>query len=360
MAEFITEKAMAANDPVFGEIMDAKDPPKNERPRQRNKFFQNTPRATTLATQADTPRVPNAPRQANSNSTFNSNKPTAPNITCLLCDGAHPLVSCREFEKRTYSDRVKFVRTKGLCDNCYKRGHKPRNCFQKGLCEIEHCEGKHNTLLHPPSSSDKKDSDKNHNTNNGSGDAAQCHVVKSDVNGLHKDTGAGKTRRVCLPIVPIRVRGRGGQKTINTYALLDKGSDTSLCEKRLIQQLGVDGEERTFSLTTIEGTNCQKRGLVTSLEVMPLNSDDVVEIPTVWSVDKLHISTEGVPRQEDISKWPHLNGIKVPEIDSGEVTLLIGNDTPRSILGIRGKKRTTETTVRCQILTRMDGCGAND
>jgi len=328
MAEFITEKAMAANDPVFGEIMDAKDPPKNERPRQRNKFFQNTPRATTLATQADTPRVPNAPRQANSNSTFNSNKPTAPNITCLLCDGAHPLVSCREFEKRTYSDRVKFVRTKGLCDNCYKRGHKARNCFQKGLCEIEHCEGKHNTLLHPPSSSDKKDSDKNHNTNNGSGDAAQCHVVKSDVNGLHKDTGAGKTRRVCLPIVPIRVRGRGGQKTINTYALLDKGSDTSLCEKRLIQQLGVDGEERTFSLTTIEGTNCQKRGLVTSLEVMPLNSDDVVEIPTVWSVDKLHISTEGVPRQEDIPKWPHLDGIKVPEIDSGEVTLLIGNDTP--------------------------------
>ncbi|XP_020915950.1 uncharacterized protein LOC110253389 [Exaiptasia diaphana] len=35
MSQFITEKAMAANDPVFGDIMDNKDSTKNEKPRQK-------------------------------------------------------------------------------------------------------------------------------------------------------------------------------------------------------------------------------------------------------------------------------------------------------------------------------------
>ena len=37
-------------------------------------------------------------------------------------------------------------------------------------------------------------------------------------------TGAGETR-VCLGIIPVKVRGKGGGKVIQTYALLNNGSE---------------------------------------------------------------------------------------------------------------------------------------
>ena len=44
-------------------------------------------------------------------------------------------------------------------------------------------------------------------------------------------TGTGETR-VCLGIIPIKVQGKGGCRVIETYALLDNGSEVTLCHER--------------------------------------------------------------------------------------------------------------------------------
>ena len=46
-------------------------------------------------------------------------------------------------------------------------------------------------------------------------------------------TGAGE-RWMCLAIIPVKVRGKGGGKVIETYALLDNGSEVTLCHERLV------------------------------------------------------------------------------------------------------------------------------
>ena len=134
--------------------------------------------------------------------------------------------------------------------------------------------------------------------------------------------------KVCLPIVPVRVRGKDSTQVIETYALLDQGSDTSLCDKGLAEQLDVTGKERTFTLNTVEQTNSLRKGLEVSLDVMPMDSDESVELSKVLTVDKLPISVQGKPCQEDLRKWPHLNDIVLPTAQADEVALLIGNDTP--------------------------------
>jgi hypothetical protein len=44
-----------------------------------------------------------------------------------------------------------------------------------------------------------------------------------------------------LAVVPVKVRGKGGNKMVKTYAFLDNGSNTTFCTERLINRLGIEG-----------------------------------------------------------------------------------------------------------------------
>lgn len=57
--------------------------------------------------------------------------------------------------------------------------------------------------------------------------------------GKHTDAVG---RKVCLRIiVPVRVEGKQPGEEVETYALLDNGSDVSLCDEKLTDQLGISG-----------------------------------------------------------------------------------------------------------------------
>ena len=45
-------------------------------------------------------------------------------------------------------------------------------------------------------------------------------------------------KRVCLRVVPLRVQGCSNSRIAETYALLDDGSDLSLCDLQLLEHLG--------------------------------------------------------------------------------------------------------------------------
>ena len=48
---------------------------------------------------------------------------------------------------------------------------------------------------------------------------------------------------------------------METYALLKNGSDITLCDERLREQLEIEGIQRSFFLTTQEKKNSVKNGL---------------------------------------------------------------------------------------------------
>ena len=135
-----------------------------------------------------------------------------------------------------------------------------------------------------------------------------------------------------MSVVLVKVKGRGSQNVVTTYALLDSGSTGTFCSELLLEQLDIKGKKCKRSVSTIGNVVANCETPISCLEVMNLDEDVCFEIPNVFSAKSLNISRTTVERQEDVDRWQHLKGIKLTrEIPNGEVTLLIGIDVPEAL-----------------------------
>ena len=98
-------------------------------------------------------------------------------------------------------------------------------------------------------------------------------------------------KRIRLRVVPVKVRDSLSGRMLETHALLDNGSDVSLCDSELVKELSLQGRRRDFFLTTQEKKDSAKSGLELKLTVSSLDGALTLEIPRVWSVDCLNISS---------------------------------------------------------------------
>ena len=191
---------------------------------------------------------------------------------CPACNGAHSLVKCKNFVDKNFEERLQVMRKAQLCHNCFKYGHIAVGCLARSTCEVQGCKRRHHTLLHPPSP--------HHTMERRARVADQGTQVDSSTplrSGQANSTSAGKAK-VCLRAVPVKVRRHDASKTVETYALLDSGSDISLCDKNLAMELGVHGHQKTFFLTTQEKEDSPRVGHEISLTVEPLDGTDKVEV----------------------------------------------------------------------------------
>lgn len=66
---------------------------------------------------------------------------------CRYCEGDHPMFRCRDFLKLALTQRREATRQMGLCQNCFRAGHKDDSCWKPG-CVTSQCKGvKHNSVL---------------------------------------------------------------------------------------------------------------------------------------------------------------------------------------------------------------------
>ncbi|KAJ8044946.1 hypothetical protein HOLleu_07851 [Holothuria leucospilota] len=188
-------------------------------------------------------------------------------VNCLLCNGSHCLSQCGQFKKKSVQDRVNFVRQKVLCINCLLPTHFAKGCMQSANYKVEDCNRKHNTLLHfnkgrsrgPTRSDDGKNvvaSGKDSNPteagvmDKATGSQSEAKGITSQevdngteaVSAKHRGNSnhvhqRQRGKRMCLRAVPVKVQAHG--REVQTWALLDDGSDVSLCEKRLMNMLGL-------------------------------------------------------------------------------------------------------------------------
>ena len=151
---------------------------------------------------------------------------------------------------------------KKLCDNCLSPFHSAAGCKQSKSRSISGCDlkRKHLTSLHEPILLYKRSQRGNRN-----GDNIDVHNSNSNGNseapngffglaGGNTQTGAGCEMKA-LSIVPVKVKGRGKGRIIETYALLANGSTATFCTEQLLEDLGVHGNKCELSLATIENEN---------------------------------------------------------------------------------------------------------
>ncbi|CAH8508880.1 unnamed protein product [Schistosoma rodhaini] len=217
--------------------------------------------------------------------------------SCAVCLGDHEATDCPRLAKMSVRERRQEIRRRGLCYLCLKKGHIAMSCNSGFKFDVENCKVRHNSLLHI--------------------DGTDNYVMN-----LAKD---GNSSRVCLGIVPVRLYGPKG--CLETYALLDSGSDTSLVCEELINQLGIEGKETSIRVATVNGTtNCEC--LEVDLEVFSLDELRSIRINKVYTTKKLPIDHAAPLTEPQLKRWKHLNDITLPRLQNNFVGVLIGCDAP--------------------------------
>ena len=295
IVKFIAKEVRAASHPIFGDLTQDERHKKSQKPSHKPNFGKSFA-ATSEGKQDVT-------------------SPNKSNRQCVLCQKDHRLNECSEFKLKTYEDRVKIVKDKGLCFNCLIPYHMVKQCKKRPACT--HCNRKHDTLLHSP--------------------AYVSVQAKLDENQQNKDCNSNYTAgnnggirrnvkyKIGLPIVPVKVKAKGGDKTAITLAFLDNGSNTTFCTEKLMNDLCLSGKRTTLRLTTLDKEASPILTEMIDLEVYDLEENVFFNLNTVFTRPTLPVTRHDAANQEDVNRWPHLAGVTIPTLETS-VDLLIGND----------------------------------
>ena len=138
---------------------------------------------------------------------------------CPLCKSPRWLSQCNNFITRGVSERYEFVREKELFYNFLAPGHYAILGPKTSFCKVDRCHDKHSTFLHPPSVQIV--------------DATQpetgAESAYLSVGKLRPTVIRAGTSVTGLPVIPVKVRAKGSNTLLSTYAFLDGGSNTTLC-----------------------------------------------------------------------------------------------------------------------------------
>ena len=60
---------------------------------------------------------------------------------CLLCKKAHNLDECEKIAKMSETEKIEFIRSRGICLGCLEYGHMKEDCPGRKICKK--CKGLH-------------------------------------------------------------------------------------------------------------------------------------------------------------------------------------------------------------------------
>ena len=83
--------------------------------------------------------------QRKSSHSIRAHHTEATNLQCLPCQGQHHIHGYITFKTKSVPERIAFVKTKSLCENCLGL-HKTSTCKSTKNCFV--CSSRHNTTLH--------------------------------------------------------------------------------------------------------------------------------------------------------------------------------------------------------------------
>ena len=310
LCEFVQECSDLLNQSIFGDISDNKQ----EKPTKKTVSDNKKKSFDTKVT-----RAPEGKKQ--------SQEQTGSSGSCPVCKKTnHRMVNCKFFAQKSYDDKVKFIKEKGLCFRCLFTGHFSKNCKYKSKCEK--CEGQHLTLLHKE---ENKEKNKNREESEPEADDHKKDEEKVTSNSVSshaiKHTGAGV--RVLCPAIPVKIRVQGSNKYVVTYMGLDTYCSDVFMDSQLLQQLGINTRSETKTNLT---TMCCKDKNTTTVVINDLEISDLDEnvgsiVPVVFCKDNWPFILEDSPKVQDWEACPHLSHIPFNFVDS-KIGLLVGANQP--------------------------------
>ncbi|PFX27003.1 hypothetical protein AWC38_SpisGene8307 [Stylophora pistillata] len=223
-------------------------------------------------------------------------------------------------------ERRKIAREHRLCFNCLKTNHQVKKCPSTKRCLKERCGRPHHTLLHEdlrvesppgltsnessfiqPSASPKESARHPEPVSN------SLPIVPTNINQVCFQP----QRKVFLQVLPVQIHSQLQGNLVDTYAVLDPGSDSTLIRKDLAERLQLVGEAYRLNINTVGNE------------------------ATTQTLDRLS-------KKRTVEQWNHLSDVDLPEFLGCDVIIPIGADMDHMLihLEVRQGKRDEPIAVK--------------
>ena len=169
-----------------------------------------------------------------------------------------------------------------------------KDCKVEIKCTVEGCDKQdsHHTLMH------KFELHDNETYKNAKDSAAICSCA-----AMHSSSHLLHWNRPYLMTVPVTVRS--ANKKIQTYALLDTGSELTFCDRRIVDELELTGPERRISVQPFSTMSRSEEvcGLNIQMSVSPMCGGDEMTFKNVIAVDYLPFDECLIPKRKVLELW---------------------------------------------------------
>lgn len=245
-----------------------------------------------------------------------------PKAYCPYCSNTlHFLDQCSNFKQLTKEQKTTWVKSNNRCWRC-GRHHQATQCRLKVLCKT--CQGKHLEALHEVNlrAPDHK--------------TATGHVtgtkVKSSADVLYLDRCSG-CNQVLLKVSKVLLRN--GQHTLETYAILDDGSERTILLQDATQRLQLQGTPESLTLRTVRQGLRTLHGTSVTFKISPAGQPTkTFTIERAFSAGELGLAEHSYPVKPLQQRYKHLKKLPLQSFTNAQPLLLIGSDCPHLVTPI--------------------------
>ncbi|XP_024865045.1 uncharacterized protein LOC119617585 [Kryptolebias marmoratus] len=242
---------------------------------------------------------------------------------CPYCDNdKHFLNNCSNFKNLTKEQKVTWIKTNNKCWRC-GRNHQAAKCTLKAPCKT--CGRRHLLVLHEVNERVEE------------GPAPEPPSVESClVNTANKVRYVDRPVYNCKVLLKIsKVLLRNGDKSLETYAVLDDGSERTILLQSAAKLLGLKGSKEVLDLRTVRQEVEKLHGAAVSFTISPAaNPDKTYNIQNAFTAEQLSLAEHSHPVASLQQKYKHLSGLPLPPLNRVHPMLLIGADCTHLITPI--------------------------
>ncbi|KAK7889113.1 hypothetical protein WMY93_024673 [Mugilogobius chulae] len=245
---------------------------------------------------------------------------------CPFCDNhKHSLNSCPNFKFLSLSQKHSWIKDNNRCWRC-GREHRSAECDLKMRCKT--CNSRHLLALHEVGEKGPLRSDKPERKPDLVGaNKSTLNQAAEEVLYIGKPPQSG---RALLKISKVILRN--GDQALETYAVLDDGSERTLLLHSGAQQLGLQGKPEDLPLRTVRQELQVLHGAAVSFTISPASSPTMVyNIQEAFTAPKLGLGQHSYPTKDLQAKYTHLRKLPIPAFKDIVPLLLIGSDHPHLV-----------------------------
>lgn len=136
--------------------------------------------------------------------------------------------------------------------------------------------------------------------------------------------------QVILKVVPVVLYSQ--DKELQTYAILDDGSERSIILPAAAKCLGLNGNPKVLSIQTIQQDVLQVKGATVTFQISPVGDLSAKYVRNAFTANELSLMEHSCPVTALQLRYPHLKGLSLPQPNKVQPLVLIGSDHPHLVI----------------------------